>query len=103
MKEMLTPVTDAKGTSAYLILNPAAGSAATLLRSLTRAARERGIRVRVLEPGEEARLAALEVADDGAESLAVGGVSDLALDVVALLDHLNVRKAHVLGTSLGAS
>jgi len=57
----------------------------------------------VLEPGEEARLAALEVADDGAESLAVGGVSDLALDVVALLDHLNVRKAHVLGTSLGAS
>jgi len=36
MKEMLTPVTDAKGTSAYLILNPAAGSAATLLRSLTK-------------------------------------------------------------------
>ncbi len=30
-----------------------------------------------------------------------GGVSDLAADVVALLDHLNVRKAHVLGTSLG--
>jgi pimeloyl-ACP methyl ester carboxylesterase len=30
-----------------------------------------------------------------------GGVSDLASDVVALLDHLNVRKAHVLGTSLG--
>ncbi len=29
------------------------------------------------------------------------GVSDLAADVVALLDHLNVRKAHVLGTSLG--
>ena len=30
-----------------------------------------------------------------------GGVSDLASDVVALLKHLNVRKAHVLGTSLG--
>ncbi len=36
---MLTPVTDTKGTSAYLILNPA-GSAATLLGSLTRAARD---------------------------------------------------------------
>ena len=30
-----------------------------------------------------------------------GGVSDLAADVVALLDHLRVRKAHVLGISLG--
>lgn len=30
-----------------------------------------------------------------------GGVSDLASDVVALLEHLRVRKAHVLGTSLG--
>jgi 3-oxoadipate enol-lactonase len=30
-----------------------------------------------------------------------GGVSDLVDDVVALLDHLRVRKAHVLGTSLG--
>jgi 3-oxoadipate enol-lactonase len=30
-----------------------------------------------------------------------GGVADLVADVVALLDHLNVRKAHVLGTSLG--
>jgi 3-oxoadipate enol-lactonase len=29
------------------------------------------------------------------------GVSDLASDTVALLDHLNVKKAHVLGTSLG--
>jgi len=29
------------------------------------------------------------------------GVSDLASEVVALLDHLNIRKAHVLGTSLG--
>ncbi|MCA1688184.1 MAG: alpha/beta hydrolase [Actinobacteria bacterium] len=30
-----------------------------------------------------------------------GGIADLVADVVALLDHLNVRKAHVLGTSLG--
>lgn len=29
------------------------------------------------------------------------GVADLAGEVVALLDHLNIRKAHVLGTSLG--
>jgi diacylglycerol kinase family enzyme len=60
-------------SSAHLIVNPAAGSAATLMESLTRAARERGIRVRVLEPGEDARLAALAAAEDGAESLAVAG------------------------------
>ena len=30
-----------------------------------------------------------------------GGVSDLVADVVALLEHLRVKKAHVLGTSLG--
>jgi 3-oxoadipate enol-lactonase len=30
-----------------------------------------------------------------------GGVSVLVDDVVALLDHLRIRKAHVLGTSLG--
>jgi hypothetical protein len=61
------------GTSAHLILNPGAGSTATLLESLTSAARERGILVRVLEPGEDARLAALEAADDGADSLVVAG------------------------------
>jgi diacylglycerol kinase family enzyme len=66
-------VTDAKGTSAHLIINPAAGSAATLTESLTRAARERGIGMRVLEPGEDAKHAALEAADAGAESLAVAG------------------------------
>ena len=70
---MLPPVANAKSSSANLILNPAAGSAAALLGSLTRAARERGIRVRVLEPGEDARHAAVEAADDGAESLTVAG------------------------------
>jgi 3-oxoadipate enol-lactonase len=29
------------------------------------------------------------------------GVSDLASEVVALMDHLHIRKAHILGTSLG--
>jgi hypothetical protein len=53
-------VVDAEGASAHLILNRAAGNAAALLESLPRAARERGIRVRVLEPGEDATLAALE-------------------------------------------
>ena len=51
---------DAKGSSSYLILNPTAGGAAALVGILTRVARERGIRVRVLEPGEDATLAALE-------------------------------------------
>jgi diacylglycerol kinase family enzyme len=71
--EEMPHVAEAKGSSAHLILNPAAGSAAAFLGRLTEAARERGIRVRVLEPGEDARLAALEAADDGAESLAVAG------------------------------
>ena len=43
---------DAKGSSSYLILNPASGSAASLLGSLTAAARELGIRVHMLEAGE---------------------------------------------------
>jgi hypothetical protein len=54
----MPPVAETKGTSSYLILNPAAGSAATLTESLTRAARERGIGVHVLEAGEDARHAA---------------------------------------------
>ncbi|HKH10253.1 MAG TPA: diacylglycerol kinase family protein [Rubrobacter sp.] len=64
---------EAKIAPAYLILNPASGGAAVLLRRLTRVARERGIRVRVLAPGEDARQAALAAADDGAKSLAVAG------------------------------
>ena len=38
-----------------------------------RYARERGIRVRALAPGEAARHAAIEAADDGAQALAVAG------------------------------
>jgi diacylglycerol kinase family enzyme len=70
---MTPPVADAKTTSAYLILNPAAGGVAVLLRRLTRTARERGIRVRVLEFGEDARHAALEAVEVGARVLAVAG------------------------------
>jgi diacylglycerol kinase family enzyme len=69
----MPPVADAKGSSSYLILNPASGSAASLLGSLTAAARELGIKVHLLEAGEDARHAALEAAKDGAESLAVAG------------------------------
>src|SRR5687768_13968871 len=69
----MLPVADAKGSSSYLILNPASGSAASLLGSLAAAARELGIRVHLLEAGEDARHAALEAAKDGAESLAVAG------------------------------
>src|ERR687897_1967070 len=70
---MPAPVTDPKGTSPHLILNPAAGSAAGFRGRLTRAAHERGIQVHELEPGQDAKQAALEAADDGAESLAVAG------------------------------
>src|SRR5918998_3890140 len=70
---MMPPMGDARGTSAHLIINPASGSAGVLLRKLTRAARERGIRARVLSLGEDARHAAIEAADDGARELAVAG------------------------------
>ncbi len=64
---------EAKGSFAHLILNPAAGRGAALLGRLTGAARERGIRVRVLEPGEDARVAALEAVEDGADALGIAG------------------------------
>ena len=70
---VLSRLSDAKDSSAHLILNPAAGSTAVILGRLMRTARERGIRVRVLEPGEDARLAALDAVEDGAKSLAVVG------------------------------
>jgi diacylglycerol kinase family enzyme len=69
----MRPVADTRTAPAYLIFNPASGGAAFLLRRLTRAARERGIRVHVLASGEDARHAALGAADDGAGSLAVAG------------------------------
>ena len=64
---------EVKNSSAYLILNPAAGSAAGYLDGLTKTARERGIRVHVLEPGEDARLAAIAAAEGGSEVLGVAG------------------------------
>ena len=91
----MPPVVDAKGTSAYLILNPAAGNAAALLGSLTRAARERGIRVRVLEPGEDATLAALAAVEDGAASLAVAGGDGSVAAVAAVAVERNLPLAVV--------
>src|SRR5215208_6035772 len=67
------PVAEAKGSFAHLILNPAAGGAAAFLGRLTEAARERGIRVSVLEPGEDARHAAPAAAEDGAQVIGVAG------------------------------
>jgi diacylglycerol kinase family enzyme len=66
-------VADARGSIAHLILNPAAGGAAASMGRLSEAARERGIRVSVLEPGEDARHAALVAAEDGAQVLGVAG------------------------------
>jgi hypothetical protein len=48
----MRPVDEPRDSFTHLILNPAAGNTAALLASLTRAARECGIGVRVLEPGE---------------------------------------------------
>ncbi len=64
---------ESRGSANCLIINPAAGGAAAYLRSLTREARKRGIRVRVPEPGENLTDAALAAAEDGAEALGVAG------------------------------
>jgi diacylglycerol kinase family enzyme len=66
-------VAESKGSSTHLIINPSAGRMAAFLGRLTGAARERGIRVRVLEPGEDMRLVAVTAAQNGAELLAVAG------------------------------
>src|SRR5215217_336596 len=58
---------------AHLILNPAAGAAATYLDELTRTAHEGGTRLRVLEPGEDARLAALETVRGDVHTLGIAG------------------------------
>jgi diacylglycerol kinase family enzyme len=58
---------------AHLIVNPAAGTAAAYLDELTNAANEGGIRLRVLEPGEDARLVALEAVGGGAHTLGIAG------------------------------
>ncbi len=83
-------VADAKGTSSFLIINPSAGSAATLTENLTRVARECGIDVRVLEPGEDARHAALEAADNGAGSLGVAGGDGTAAAVAGVAVERNL-------------
>ena len=70
---VLSRSTDTRGSSAHLIINPAAGGTAAFLGRLTGAARERGIRVSVLEPGQDAKLAALEAVEEGGRSLAVAG------------------------------
>ena len=64
---------DARDSIAHLILNPAAGGAAASQGRVSEAARERGIRVSVLEPGEDARHAALAAAEDDAQVLGVAG------------------------------
>ena len=87
---MPAPVTDSKGTSPHLILNPAAGSASGFRGRLTGAARERGIQVHVLEPGQDARHAALEAADDGAESLAAAGGDGSVAAVVGVAVERNL-------------
>ena len=58
---------------AHLILNPAAGTAAAYLDELTETAHEGGIRLRVLEPEEDARLAALEAVGGGVHTLGIAG------------------------------
>ena len=92
---VLSRSVDTKGSSAHLILNPAAGSTATFPRRLIRAARERGIRVRVLEPGEDARLAALEAVEEGAKSLAVAGGDGSVAAVAAVAVERDVPLAVV--------
>jgi hypothetical protein len=82
---------------AHLILNPAAGGAAAYLSGLSKTAREGGIRVSVLEPGEDMRHAALAAAEDGARVLGVAvehGIPlvvarDLGLDLARPLNALD--------------
>jgi diacylglycerol kinase family enzyme len=81
---------EVKVSSAHLILNPAAGGVAEYLGGLTKTARERGIPVRVLEPREDARLAATAAVEGGADVLGVAGGdgSVAAVASVAVEHHL---------------
>ena len=81
---------EVKVSSAHLILNPAAGGMAEYLDGLTKTARERGIPVRVLEPREDARLAANAAVEGGADVLGVAGGdgSVAAVASVAVEHHL---------------
>jgi hypothetical protein len=55
-------------SSAHLNINPAAGRAVMSLDGLTAAAHERGVKVRILEPGESAHLAAFAALEAGADA-----------------------------------
>src|SRR5215217_5985238 len=73
---------------AHLILNPAAGTAAAYLDELIKTAHEGGIRLRVLEPGEDARVAALEAVGGGVHTLGIaGGDGSVAAVAGVALEH----------------
>ena|SRR5215203_449973 len=69
----MPPIADTGGSSAQLILNPAAGGAVAIREGLARAARKHGILVRVVERGQDARQAAQAAVEEGARTLAVAG------------------------------
>jgi diacylglycerol kinase family enzyme len=69
----MPPIADTGDSSVQLVFNPAAGGAAALRDGLGRAARKHGILVRMVERGQNARQAALAVAEEGATTLAVAG------------------------------
>src|SRR5918995_1835832 len=69
----MSPIADNEGSSPQLLLNPAAGGAEAIRDGLGRVARKHGIRVRVVERGQNARQAAHAAAEDGARTLAVAG------------------------------
>src|ERR687897_636849 len=84
----MSPIADNEGSSAQLVLNPAAGGAEAIRDGLGRVARKHGIRVRVLERGQDARQAALTAAADGARTLAVaGGDGSVAAVAGVALEH----------------
>ena len=92
-------MTEIGNPSAHLIVNPAAGGAAGFLDRLTKTAHERGIRAHVLEPGEDARLAAAMAVEGGYEVLAVAGGDGTVSAVAAVAAERGVALAIVpMGT-----